>query len=282
MTDVAPFAVVQAASIVVILVLAGLYVTAPEDPHTNGLVDIRFKDPPGSGSGPGNNTTDPPDNLPPVVEAGDPVSTLAGRVTVLEGIAIDQDGRIALYEWDFDGDGEFDWSNATSGKGQWTYARTGGYTAVLRVTDDEGAHGEDTVRVSVLSPPGNLEPIAYAGEDRVVEQGEEVEFYMTGNDFDGTLVLFEWDYDGDGTYDDNSTLVRITYHTYQVPGNYTALLRVTDDQGATSVDTRTIIVTERAVNLPPVVDAGPDVEVEIGEKVQLAGTAYDPDGVVEE
>ena len=63
----------------------------------------------------------------------------------------------------------------------------------------------------------------------------------TSSDPDGTIVSYAWDF-GDGN---NGTGVT-TSHTYNTPGNYTASLTVTDDDGAQAVDN--VIIT---VNDPP-------------------------------
>ena len=59
----------------------------------------------------------------------------------------DPDGFIVLYEWDFDGDGTFDFSKASSGSTSYMYPIVGSYDAVLRVTDDD--RHTDTCMVSV-------------------------------------------------------------------------------------------------------------------------------------
>ena len=53
------------------------------------------------------------------------------------------------YEWDFNGDGIYDWSSATTGVAALTYSAPGQYDAVLRVTDDDGLTNTDTVTIDV-------------------------------------------------------------------------------------------------------------------------------------
>jgi PKD repeat protein len=64
------------------------------------------------------------------------------------------DGFIVLYEWDFDGDGTYDWSGdgATNGIATFTYTSSGTYSAMLRVTDNERATGTESVTVTVTEP----------------------------------------------------------------------------------------------------------------------------------
>ncbi|UCC93044.1 MAG: PKD domain-containing protein, partial [Thermoplasmata archaeon] len=218
------------------------------------------------------------DNQLPVPNAGNDVVTMVGEVTILRGTATDPDGLVTLYEWDVDGDGTYDWWNETTGVAQWTYDTAGNYTAKLRVTDNFGDFATATVAVEVQPKPPNMLPVADAGEDVTVEQGDPVEFVMAGYDPDGVVVLYEWDYDGDGTYDEVSPTSVTTHHIYIDPGTYVATLRVTDDVGAIDTDDRTITVTLKVQNQPPTADAGPDLTVEVGDPVTLVGTGTDPDG----
>jgi len=73
--------------------------------------------------------------------------------------------------------------------------------------------------------PENNAPVADAGVDQTVHVGDVVYFNGTGYDSDGIIVLEEWDYDGDGIYDWNSTLKMASTHIYDVVGNYTATFR---------------------------------------------------------
>lgn len=62
-------------------------------------------------------------------------------------------GEITHWEWDFDGDGVYDWSSGTAGSMTHVYGAAGTYTAVLRVTDNEGAVDTDTRVISVSQAP---------------------------------------------------------------------------------------------------------------------------------
>jgi len=95
-------------------------------------------------------------------------------------------------------------------------------------------------------------PIANAGEDKMVLVDEEVEFVGVGDDFDGEIVNYEWDFDGDGLYDWESTLTGETTRVYTKKGTYHAGLRVTDNDGRTATDIRVITVREPGSNPPTI------------------------------
>lgn len=52
-------------------------------------------------------------------------------------------GTIVRYEWDFDGDDEYDWSSQVSGDTTHIYQKTGTYQAKFRITTDNGARRTD-------------------------------------------------------------------------------------------------------------------------------------------
>ena len=87
--------------------------------------------------------------------------------TVMTGIEVefigtgwDADGHPVKYEWDFDGNGVFDWSSDDSGLVNHTYLKGGDFEARFRVTDNDGFTTSATVSVVVEAkdqsePPGD-------------------------------------------------------------------------------------------------------------------------------
>ena len=64
--------------------------------------------------------------------------TKVGVGVFFGGSGIDKDGTIAKYEWDFDGDGIYDWSSDSTGATSYIYSTEGLYIASLRVTSYDG------------------------------------------------------------------------------------------------------------------------------------------------
>jgi hypothetical protein len=95
----------------------------------------------------------------------------------------------------------------------------------------------DAVRVEWAGSGGNIPPVAAFTANQVAGT-LTVNFDASGSsDTDDTIVSYDWDFD-DGVLDSGVTLS----HTYAVADNYSVTLTVTDDQGATSQVTQTVIV----------------------------------------
>ena len=91
----------------------------------------------------------------------------------------------------------------------------------------------------------NQPPVAIGGNITQAEPDEKVFFSAAGSyDPDGTIELYEWDFEGNGKYDWNSTENGTTEHVYHEEGAYNATLRVTDNNGTASTDIYYILILE--------------------------------------
>lgn len=93
----------------------------------------------------------PPANEPPTVSAT--ASTTEVEVyedVVFTGTALDADGSVVRFEWDFNGDGTPDFINPTRGSALWRYSAPGTYKAVFTAYDEKGASARATVNISVV------------------------------------------------------------------------------------------------------------------------------------
>jgi PKD repeat protein len=108
------------------------------------------------------------------------------------------------------------------------------------------ASGEDEVPLQWVVIGGNIPPYAVllSGPDSGPAP-LEVMFYPIADhaDPDGCLVYYEWDFQGDGVYEVAGADIWNVYYTYETPGEYYPVLRVTDSGGATATDTGMITVT---------------------------------------
>src|SRR2546421_1556435 len=88
-----------------------------------------------------------------------------------------------------------------------------------------------------------------------------------------SITSYEWDLDGNGSFETDTGSTPTVSHTYATHGTYQVGLRVTDDAGETGTKTVPLIVTQ-----PPTVTlaASPN-PVPAGSQLDLTATASDPD-----
>jgi PKD repeat protein len=151
------------------------------------------------------------------------------------------------------------------------------YTGPLAGADGGGPH--DTVLRSVAVGEGNASPTAdFTVSPDAPAVGEQVTLDASAStDPDGSIQRYEWDVDGDGSYETEGQTVGVTYDE---PGSYAVTLEVRDGDGATDTARRTVGV--ETANTPPsaTFDYAPG-EPTVGEAVTLdASAASDPDGTV--
>jgi plastocyanin len=171
----------------------------------------------------------------------------------------DADGDIATYEWDLDGDsstGPGGFEVGTGNVPQTTRSFTGSGTREvrLRVTD---AAGNTSVAIEQLTI-ANLQPSAEftAAAGRA---GETSAFDASGSsDADGAIAWYEWDLDGDGTFETDSGASPRATRIYASPGPVKVGLRVTDNGGAVTLNGHTITIGpgEATGDDPPAGDGG--------------------------
>ncbi|MCB1219086.1 MAG: hypothetical protein H7A35_06440 [Planctomycetales bacterium] len=167
------------------------------------------------------------------------------------GLAEDvEDAAEALsYAWDLDGDGFYEPDTDTLVPGN-EYFVPGIYGVKFRVTDSEGAWDVDTVPVLISSAPGNIPPVAvlrgsqFSGQDSLEVEFSAIDSY----DPDGSITDYEWDFDGDGFFNevgveaDNRGKANPPAQTYLLGPPVVVRLVVTDNQAATNTSSFTVIV----------------------------------------
>jgi peptide/nickel transport system substrate-binding protein len=129
----------------------------------------------------------------------------------------DIDGEIVKYLWTF-GDG----TNATGKVVTHSYSKSGVFSVTLNVTDDDGAHGTNSTKISVLSKDVKF----IATPDRPYEK-EKVTFDATVSVDSGNLTKFNWTF-GDG---ETSTEGPKVTHVYSTKGEYIVVLEATYANG---------------------------------------------------
>ncbi|MEP0814458.1 MAG: hypothetical protein HRF49_07315 [bacterium] len=161
--------------------------------------------------------------------------------------ATDIDGTIVSYEWDF-GDGIFRDFTPTKGAASrlFTQSNVGSFNCIARVTDNSFMSATRSVSVRVYPPGGGpVEQWPPKAEARAWPNigDAPLEVALGCNlsyDPDGEIVSYEWDFDGNGTFDWQSSVPTNLTRTYEA-GYWRAKLRVVDDTGLWNESTVTIV-----------------------------------------
>ena len=152
---------------------------------------------------------------------------LGTLVTFNAGASTDLDGSITKYEWDLDGQPGYETTTTTPTTTR-RYGAPGLFPGTVRVTDNRGA--KDTASVSVRAHYAPSAKITQSATAAI--PGQSVTLNGAGSsDADG-IVKYEWDLNGDGTFEATGVQQTTSFPTV---GPRTVSLRVTDGLGATSV-----------------------------------------------
>jgi PKD repeat protein len=158
----------------------------------------------------------------------------------------DPDGTIASYELQF-GDGASTAGSDFAPPIPHTYADDGYYTAVLKVTDNDGLTDHAKLHIAV-SNPGPI--VGFTCTPTYVRPGETVTCTACGRSVDPAsfetqpkgIITYEWDFGDD--YEHFSQNCTAT-HKYATVGSYSVGLRIYDDDGAESTVWQMDYVTVR-------------------------------------
>jgi PKD repeat protein len=160
-----------------------------------------------------------------------------------------EDGTNLHYEWDFNGNGyNNDPGETDTATPSHTFSSAGDKSVSLRVTDQDGATDVDTHNVHINAPPS----ATFTSSPAHPTPGQSVSFDATGSSDteDGTNLHYEWDFNGNGYNNDpGETDTATPSHTFASAGDKSVSLRVTDQDGATDVDTHNV-----SINAPPTAD----------------------------
>ncbi|HSE56879.1 MAG TPA: PKD domain-containing protein [Candidatus Paceibacterota bacterium] len=228
-------------------------------------------------------TTPPPpaENQPPTVNAGsDQIITLPTASVSLGATASDPNGDAMTYTWTKVSGGSATITSPSALATTVTGLAQGSYVFRFTATDSKGASAFDEVNVTVNGTV-NSAPIVNAGTDQVITlPTSSVTLSATASDPNGDAMVYSWTnvYGGTATITTSNALA--TTVTGLVQGGYTFRLTATDSKGATTADDVVVTVNAApAVGLPPVVNAGTDLNVpEQTNSVNLTQSVSDPEG----
>lgn len=220
-------------------------------------------------------------NKAPVANAGsDKTTTLPINAVTLTGSGTDADGTITAYQWSkLSGPDHLFFVNPKAATTEVNGLVEGVYQFQLTVTDDKGATGVATTKVTVLAST-NKAPVANAGTDKTITLPvNTVSLSGSGTDADGKIVSYAWTkVSGPNNFNIVNSKSAVTDVSGLVAGVYQFELTVTDDKGATGV-ARVNVTVKSSTNIAPAVSAGTDVTITLPtNSVSLTGWAKDDDG----
>ncbi len=192
------------------------------------------------------------DITPPLAVAGEDVLMEVDGTLTFNGTGSTDDVAIASITWTFEYEGGT--QTLTGATPEFTFHQVGEYAVALVVADDAGNTAHDTITVSVVDL---IDPVAVAGDDVTVDQGQTVDLDGSGSSDNVGILIYTWTF----TYEDaeKSIYDPIMSFEFSVPGVYTMTLSVEDMGGNVDTDTMVVTVLDETA---PVADAGDDVQVD--------------------
>jgi len=235
---------------------------------TKAIITVGTQLPPAKEATGTSEATPETDNKSPTSAAGPDKVVYEGDEVIFDGTdSVDQDGTIEVYSWILeDTDDDCDpvsgsLQDADQAKAKFMAPSEipqleCNYYYQLEVTDNNGLIDSDTMNVKVQSTGsgiGNKPPVADAGNDRQIQEGQTVTLDGTGStDEDGKIVSYRWnieewdDEDPAGKLSNtNSATSKFTASSLEhPPGVYGIDLTVEDNDGG--IDTDTLVVRVNA------------------------------------
>jgi PKD repeat protein len=161
------------------------------------------------------------------------------------------------YAWDLDNDGQYD--DATGATPSYTWTIAGTYTIGLKVTDNTSTTSTDTAQVTITGNP-NHPPYAPSKPSGPISGHTNVSYtyHTNATDPDADNVKYGWDWNGDGTVDEWSSLVASgtidsRSHSWNVTGTYHVQVKAEDEHSVQSGWSPVLNVT---IENKPIIEIG--------------------------
>jgi hypothetical protein len=224
-----------------------------------------------------------PQNQPPVVNAGPDQAVVLGAAASLAGTVSD-DGQppppaVFTITWSMvSGPGTVTFADANAAATTATFSAVGSYTLRLTANDSQLSSSDDVVVTVSPAPPVNQPPTANAGPDQTITLPALANLSGTVSD-DGlppppAVFTTTWSVvSGPGAVTFANASALTTTATFPVAGVYT--LRLTANDSLLSSSDDVVITVNPMPNMPPVVNAGPDLIVNEGNWGSLFATVTD-------
>ncbi len=167
--------------------------------------------------------------------------------------------NITNWEWNF-GDPASGGDNVSTLESPiHTFTSNGTYQVMLTVTNVDGCQSIKTKEVTIFS-----NPVVDFNQPPATCQSTAVEFIFSGTT---NVIDIEWDFGDPSTGDANSSFIENTYHSYEVPGDYTVTMTVTNIYGCSS--TMSKVVTIEANTLTGIIGLSQPTPICEGDQIIL-------------
>jgi len=200
----------------------------------------------------------------PIAHINGPTSIAMGTTATYNGSESTDDHGIVNYTWTIEG------SKYYGEEIEHTFDEAGTYDVTLNVSDGDSNYDSTSIQVTVVD---STNPVADAGEDKTIDQGETITFDGSGSTDNVEIVQYTW------------TILGSEYHgetvdyTFNQAGKYTIELEVNDEAGNHDTDIVNVSVLD---NTNPVADAGEDKTVDQGVTITFDGSgSTDNVGIVQ-
>ena len=204
-------------------------------------------------------------NAPPVARVRVTPTTGTAPLDASFSVEATDNEGVASFEWDFDGDGDFDETTET-GRARHLYESTGEFRPRIRVSDVLGAATVlDPLHLQVNARAETV-PIANVTV-RPADGPAPLAVSMSASVRSASpIVRWAWDFDGDGRADSDAP--NAVEHVYERVGTFYPTLTVTAEDGSVGRDI--FVVRVEADHALEIVE--PTIDPEAGEETSVALT----------
>jgi len=88
-------------------------------------------------------------NLKPISNAGEDIEKNINEPVFFNGSSYDPDGNIIYFEWDFDGDGVYEYQSKNNKEIKHFFNKSGNYSAFFKITDNNGSSSFDMKKIII-------------------------------------------------------------------------------------------------------------------------------------
>jgi hypothetical protein len=203
-------------------------------------------------------------NAIPHVNAGKDTTVSINDTIKLHALAIDSfGGTVNKWEWSING-GSFIQTSMSDTSIIAPPDSISNYNCIVRVSDNEGNSATDSIYVIICKDA----PVVSAGGDITVSIHDSIRLHGSVQQKFGDISKWEWSLNGSAFVRSATSDTVIIAPADSMTG-YKCLLRITDDDGNTSIDSLCVTICEDV----PVANAGNDITAFLNSQLTLHGQA---------